>query len=131
MPTHHIQPDGIFAAPNYTHVVAVDSGRLVFISGQVSQDAAGNLVGGGDFAAQVRQVYENLKTCLAAGVTFRDVVKTNTYVVNYTPELRPVLTEVRASYMPAENPPASTLIGVQSLARPGFLIEIEAVAVIA
>ena len=65
----------------------------------------------------------------AAGATFDDVVKITTYVVDYTPEMRSVIGEVRGRYLPAENPPASTLVGVSALAGPEWLIEIEAIAV--
>jgi enamine deaminase RidA (YjgF/YER057c/UK114 family) len=59
------------------------------------------------------------------------VVKINVYVVDYKPEYRPLLNAARSRYVSQENPPASTLIGVQSLARKEFLVEIEAVAVAA
>ena len=81
--------------------------------------------------AQTVQAFENLKIALAAaGATFGDVVKYTTFVVNYSPEVRPMLGEVREMYVPMDHPPAHTLIGVQSLARDGMLIEIEATAVI-
>ena len=130
MPTQHINPQGVSTPAGYTHVVSAE-GRVLFISGQVALDATGNVVGDGDFAAQANQVFENLKTCLAAaGASFSNVVKLTTYIVNYSPELRPALTAARAGHLPADGPPASTLVGVQALARPEFLIEIEAVAVV-
>ena len=61
--------------------------------------------------------------------TFEDVVKTSTFVVNYQPEMFPVITAARQRHLPAE-PPSSTLLGVQALARPEFLIEIEAMVVL-
>jgi enamine deaminase RidA (YjgF/YER057c/UK114 family) len=88
-------------------------------------------VGTGDFRAQVIQVFENLKTALtAAGATFNDVVKMNTYVVNYQPADVAVIREVRKNYLSPTHPPASTLVGVQALVNPDYRIEIEAVAVI-
>jgi enamine deaminase RidA (YjgF/YER057c/UK114 family) len=87
-------------------------------------------VGKGDLKAQVARVYENLATCLkSAGVTFDDVVKMNTYVVNLKPEDLAIIREVRSTYLSKEHPPASTLIGVQALAGPDYLIEIEAIAI--
>ena len=88
--------------------------------------------GAGDLAKQTTQVMHNLgKALAAAGATFADVVKITTYVVGYTPEMRPVIAAARSPHFPAGKPPASTLVGVQALAAPGWLIEIEATAVIA
>lgn len=117
--------------PGYTHVVVVTAGKTIYISGQVPVNAKGETVGAGDFRAQVMQVFENLKTALtAAGASFNDVVKMNTYVVNYQPADVAVIREVRKNYLSATHPPASTLVGVQALVNPDFRIEIEAVAVI-
>ena len=126
----HIRPDGMANAPTYTHVVASRSERIVHISGQIAIDADGKVVGKGDLAAQTEQVMENLKTALtAAGATFDDVVKITTFIVDYVPEHRAVVGEVRGRYLSAENPPASTLVGISALAGPDWLIEIEATAV--
>ncbi|MFN7117171.1 MAG: RidA family protein [Saprospiraceae bacterium] len=117
--------------PGYTHVVVTDCARTIYISGQVPTNEKGEIVGKDDFAVQTRQVYENLKIALqAAGATFNDVVKMNTYIKNYTPDYLPTLRTIRADYLPKENPPASPLAGVQSLYHPDVLIEIEAIAVI-
>lgn len=118
--------------PGYTHVVVVNGpGKTIYISGQVPVNAAGEIVGKGDLKQQVTQVYENLQTALkAAGATFADVVKMNTYVVNYKPGDVAVIREVRSQYLVKENPPASTLAGVQALYHPDVMIEIEAIAVI-
>jgi enamine deaminase RidA (YjgF/YER057c/UK114 family) len=131
MPNRFIQPDGLSKAPTYTHVVATTGPTTIYISGQVALDAAGSVVGPGDLAAQTAKVMENLQTALAAaGATFDDVVKITTFVVDYQPEHRPIIGEVRGRYLPPAQPPASTLVGVQALALPEFLIEIEAVAVV-
>jgi enamine deaminase RidA (YjgF/YER057c/UK114 family) len=112
-------------------VVVVSPGRLVYISGQVSLNAKGELVGEGDLQAQAAQVYANLKTALAAvGASFNDVVKLNTYVVNLQSEHAAILREIRQTQIPQIPPPASTLVGVTGLARKEFMIEVEAVAVL-
>ena len=130
MPTQHVNPAGVGAPSNYTHVVASSGGSIVFISGQVGLDASGNLAGD-TLEAQGTQVFENLKTCLASvGATFQNVLKLTTFVVNYKPEDRAIIGGLRSKYLPSNNPPASTLVGVQALAVPGLLVEIEAVAAI-
>jgi len=128
MPTQHVNPAGVGAPSNYTHVVASSGGSIVFISGQIGMDAAGKLAGD-TLEAQGAQVFENLKTCLASvGATFENVLKLTTFVVNYKPEDRAIIGGLRAKSLPSTNPPASTLVGVQALAVPGLLVEIEAVA---
>ncbi len=115
----------------YSHVVSASGSRTVYVAGQISTDTNGNIVGAGDLRAQTTQVLENVKAALAAaGATFADVVKQNTYVVNLNAEALPIIREVRSIYFPAENPPASTLVGVTALAFPELLIEVEVVAVI-
>lgn len=124
-------PKGVSKATGYSHAVSASGKTTIYVSGQVSYDAEGTMVGVGDFEAQARQVFANLKAVLKdAGATFSDVVKMTTYIVNYTPELRPTLAAVRAEFLPAKNPPASTLVGVQALALDGLMIEIEAIAVV-
>jgi enamine deaminase RidA (YjgF/YER057c/UK114 family) len=126
-----INPEGLVRPGAYTPVVTVQGGRTLYISGQVPQDAGGNVVGKGDLLAQTEQVYRNLQSALAgAGAGFGDVVKLNVYVVNFLPEHRDLLQSVRARHVNRDNPPASTLIGVQALARADFLVEIEAIAVV-
>lgn len=131
MPKQFINPQKLSNPGTYTHVVIAEGKKTIYISGQVALDASGQVVGKGDLRAQTQQVFENLKTALAsAGATFADVVKMNTYIANYTPAMRPALVEVRSQYLPKENPPASTLVGVTALAREELLIEVEAVAVL-
>jgi enamine deaminase RidA (YjgF/YER057c/UK114 family) len=130
MPHEHINPSERGVPGGYTHVVIAHGGRTIYVAGQVATDPQGQLVGEGDLARQAEQVFHNLNLCLAAaGATFDDVVKLTTYVVNYKPEDRPAIVAARDKYWPAE-PPATTLVGVQALGRPGALIEVEATAVL-
>ena len=116
----------------YSHIAKVNKGTLVYVAGQVSADASGKLVGEGDLGAQAEQVFKNLKLALeAAGATMADVVKMNTYLVaEVSQDDLPKMRAVRERYMSKDKPPASTLVVVSRLARPGWLIEIEAVAAI-
>ncbi len=129
MRNYPVSPD-LSTPRGYSHVVAA-SGQMVFVAGQIALDKQGAIVGAGDLRAQTRQVLENVKAALAAaGATFADVVKLNTYVVGLNADALAAIREVRSQYLPAENPPASTLVGVTALAMDGLLIEIEAVAVL-
>ena len=114
----------------YSHIAKVNKGTLVYVAGQVSADASGKLVGEGDLGAQAEQVFKNLKLALeAAGATMADVVKMNTYLVaEVSQDDLPKMRAVRERYMSKEKPPASTLVVVSRLARPGWLVEIEAIA---
>ena len=126
-----INPERLVIPGVYTPAISVQGGTTIYVSGQVSQDAEGHLVGKGDLLAQTGQVYKNLALALTgAGATFADVVKLNVYVVGFQPQQRALLQSVREKYVSKENPPASTLVGVQALARADFLVEIEAVAVV-
>ena len=131
MPLERVTPQGLYRPSAYSQVVVATGRRLVFISGQVSMDAQGKLVAKDDFAGQARQAYANLRTALrSAGATPADVTKLTTYVVGYTPERRAILAEARAAIFRAGELPASTLVGVQALAEPGYLLEVEAIAVV-
>ena len=114
----------------YSHIAKVNKGTMIYLAGQVSSDASGKLVGEGDFAAQAEQVFKNLKLAVeAAGGTMADIVKMNIYLVAEVGQDEvPKLRAVRDRYVNKEKPPASTLVVVTRLARPGWLVEIEAVA---
>ena len=126
-------PTAMHKPVGYSHVAEVIRGKLVYVAGQVALDGEGNLVGKNDFAAQVRQVFQNLAAALhAAGATFRDVVKLNYYcadTLDIAIEL-PVLRAVRDGFVNTDAPPASTLVVVRRLVRPEWLIEVEAVAAV-
>jgi enamine deaminase RidA (YjgF/YER057c/UK114 family) len=130
MEIKHLNPDTLLAPRGYSHVVSVEgAGRLVFISGQVAVDKEGKIVGQGDLKVQMKKAAENLVAALAAvGARPADIVKMNTYVVNYTQNDYSAMREARAVLFPSGNPPASTLIGVKALAVEGLLVEIEAIA---
>ena len=121
-----INPDTLTKPPAYTQVVEVTGpGRVVYISGQLATGPDGNLVSR-DFRVQATQVFENLKAALAAvGASFRDVVKINSYLSDIV--YLPVLRQVRAGYLNADAPPASTTLGGSSFAREGALLEVEVI----
>lgn len=103
--------------------------NLVFSSGQVSVDADGDLVGEGDCGAQSEQCFRNVEAALnTAGATMNDVTKITAFIV--TPEDYPAYAAVRLQHFP-ENGPASSSVFIKGLVSPQYLIEIEAIAVIA
>jgi enamine deaminase RidA (YjgF/YER057c/UK114 family) len=112
--------------PVYSHVVMTDRPKLVFVSGQLSKDEHGNVVGKGDIRAQIRQVGVNLKLALAAaGATLDDVVRSNTYVTDY--ELYVKNADLRDEIL-GVTLPTSTTIEVKRLSHPDLLIEIDLIA---
>ncbi|WP_329494358.1 RidA family protein [Kitasatospora herbaricolor] len=126
--TYIAAPEGVAPGTGYTQVVT-GTGRLVAVSGQVALDERGQLVGAGDPAAQTRQVFENLRRCLAAaGATFDDVVKLTYFVtdIGHLPAIRPV----RDEFVDAGRLPASSAVQVAALFRPELLLEVEAFAVV-
>jgi len=129
---HFSNPAQLHKPTGYSHVAEIKAGTIIYISGQVALDASGNIVGQGDYRAQIEQVFRNLKTSLeSAGATFQNVVKLNYYIVD-TVESAEFFAyrEVRDRYLDTANPPAATVIVIRRLFRPEFLIEIEGVAVV-
>jgi enamine deaminase RidA (YjgF/YER057c/UK114 family) len=118
---------------SFSQIVVVSNGtsRTIYVSGQVAVDEGQNLVGAGDLSAQSMRAFQNLESALAAcGARTSDVVKLNIYVKGYQPADAIPVSEALRKYFPHKPLPASTWLGVQSLAREGFLIEVDAVAVV-
>jgi len=125
-----IDPEELPTPASYTQVIAATGSRLVFVAGQVADDAQGNLVGPGDLAAQARQAFANVGHALAAaGAGPEQVAKITIFVVHHRPEYLPDISEARIAVF-GDHKPADTLVGVETLAEPGYLIEIEAIAVV-
>jgi enamine deaminase RidA (YjgF/YER057c/UK114 family) len=115
--------------PSYSHVVTVTGpGKTIYVAGQLARDIDGNCVGKGDMRAQMEQTFKNLDACLtAAGATWADVVKTNTYVTDFDEFQK--CGDVRARHFGVATP-TSTTVQVSRLAGPDFMIEIEMIAAI-
>jgi enamine deaminase RidA (YjgF/YER057c/UK114 family) len=111
----------------YHHYIRVDNpATLIFLSGQLSRDADGNLVGPGDMAEQARQAIRNMSVVLkAAGGSLADIVS----IVVYTTDIRQ-FKEIVAARMEffKDSLPTSTIVEVSHLADPGLLIEFQATA---
>jgi enamine deaminase RidA (YjgF/YER057c/UK114 family) len=125
-----INPEGFTDPPFYHHVVRSESRYPVHIAGQVGIDSDSRAVPTGDFAAHVDQACRNLDLALkAAEVSQADAVKVTTFVVGYDHDTKwPVIKAAHQSFF-SGTIPAWTVVGVESLARPDLLIEIEATAV--
>ena len=117
----YIEPNEGFSQ---TVVVKTGNFKTLYISGQIGD--------GADLEAQTITTFQNLeKQRTNCNATFKDVVKMNTYIVNFNPEVDlPIFRKVRKQFLGNENYPASTLVGVESLGRKEWLIEIEAIAVV-
>lgn len=133
MTVTRINPEALYDAVRYgfSHASLQDGGKTLHLAGQVAWDKDHAVVGGSDLGLQTRQALANLREVLAAaGATPADIVRLRTYVVDHSPDkLGPVLSEVGAFF--GDNaPPPNTFIGVQALALPDFLVEIEATAAV-
>jgi enamine deaminase RidA (YjgF/YER057c/UK114 family) len=125
---HVAAPEGAPAGRGYSQVVT-GRGRLVVVSGQVAQNANGELVGPGDPAAQARQVFENIGRCLTeVGAGFGHVVKLTLFVLDVAD--LPALREARDAVIDTARPPASSAVQVSALFAPGYLLEVEALALV-
>jgi enamine deaminase RidA (YjgF/YER057c/UK114 family) len=114
----------------YTQVVVATGSKLVFVSGQEPEDINGNLVGRGDLAVQARQVYATLGRALAAaGAGPKQVARITIYVVNYERDKCLAIIEEARKSLFGDHKPADVVLGVASLS-PGYLIEVDAIAVI-
>lgn len=128
-----LNPNTLFDPRFFTHTVAVSGPlKLVYVSGQVSYDRDGIVIGKGDFRAQCEQVFKSLSHNLkAAGAEWRDVIKVNGYMVDLNPQDVSVYREVRFRYFDRKEMPASTLVGVNRLVHDDLLLEVEVVAAVA
>jgi enamine deaminase RidA (YjgF/YER057c/UK114 family) len=124
-----IAAKGVFDPPAYTQMIKVTGAEtILFISGQVAYDDKGGPGHPGDFAGQARATYAALKAQVeAGGGTLSNIVKLTTFLVDI--RHRNELATIREEFF-GKKSPASTLVGVTALAQPGWLIEVEAVAVI-
>ena len=125
---HYPPPAGLPPTVGYSHAVG-GTGRLVAISGQLARDENGELVGPNDPQAQAERVFANLALALAAaGAAFSDVIKLGIFVTDMA--MLPAVREVRNRYVDTARPPASTAVQVSALFGPGYMVEVEALAVV-
>jgi enamine deaminase RidA (YjgF/YER057c/UK114 family) len=124
----YVNPVGLAPTPGYSHAV-VRRGTQVHLTGQIALDENGKLVGPGDIAAQVEQVWANIRTlCEGLGATLGDIVKLTTYTTSRA-YLEAIGAERRRHFEPGAFP-ASTFLVISELASPDYLVEIEAIVVL-
>jgi enamine deaminase RidA (YjgF/YER057c/UK114 family) len=132
MPKVYLNPGSLFPSleHGFSQVVAASGGKTIYISGQTAWDIHKQVIGGRDLGQQARQALRNVQTAVeAAGGTLADIVALRIYIVNYRPDQSEAVAGALREFFPEERRPASTWIGVSTLAVPDFLIEIEATAV--
>lgn len=129
MPREAVQPKGVWdARPRFAQVMKI--GNTIHVSGQTPVDAHGKVVGKGNIEVQARQVFENIQKCLAAaGATFDHVVKINLYCTDMETHYQ-TMSKIRCEYL-SNQAVASTWVEVRRLVDPDWLLEVEAIAVLA
>jgi len=126
----YINPNGLFKNPAFSQAVATGKGKTIYIGGQDAVNEKGEIVGQGDLAKQTEQVMINLQTALTAcGAGFSNLVKLTIYIVQGQ-DLRQGFQASQKFLGDLKNPPAISGLFVSALARPGLLVEIEAIAFI-
>lgn len=128
-----VNPTGLFNSLEYgfSQAVVTRAGRTVHVAGQTAWDAKRRIVGKGNLRVQVRRSLANLALALeAAGASAEDVVRLRIYVVKMKQKDVSTVGEEMRRCFSAKMPPACTLLGVQALANPEFLVEVEATAVV-
>lgn len=132
MAKEYINPPSVFRSLDhgFSQAVLASGRRTLYVSGQTAWDAGKQLVGA-DLAAQAKQAFRNLRAVVeASGGTLEDVVSLRLYIVDYRPQEAAAVGQALREAFAGPAKPAATWIGVASLADPGFLIEIEATAVL-
>ena len=133
MSRQSLQPADLFSSTDfgYAQVVSAEGRKLIFCAGQTAWDKDIKLVGGDDLGLQMEKTLENVSSALAAaGAGLKDVCRLTIYIVDYNPGMLDTVAAVLNKFFDKNALPANTLLGIQALAVPEFLVEIEATAVI-
>ncbi len=129
-----VHPEHVNRVDVHHQVAETQGSRTIYLAGQVSWDTEGNLVGPGDIAAQAEKAYLNIAAALdAVGATVADLAKVTVYMVDLDETKAGQFLAGReraAATLGVEFQQPSTWIGVTSLAAPGYLVEVDAIAVL-
>lgn len=130
MSVERINPSDLPTPQTYTQVIVATGTRMVFVAGQVAEDAHGHLVGADDMAVQAQQAFDNVGHALRAADAWPEhVAKITIYVVG-EPDAHLQAIEAGRAALFGDHKPVDTLVGVAALAHPGCLIEVDAMAVV-
>ncbi|MBN9791750.1 RidA family protein [Pseudonocardia sp. TMWB2A] len=134
MPVKLVHPENVNRVEVHHQVAVAQGSRIIHLAGQVSWDTEGNLVGHDDVAAQAEKCFLNVAAALdAVDATMADLAKVTVYVVDLDEQKAGQIVEGRdraAAALGVELQQPSTWIGVTALAAPGYLVEVDAVAVL-
>jgi len=129
MRPQYLNPGTESGIPGFTSALRV--GSTVYISGQVSLDDHGAVVGAGDLRAQAVQVFANFAHALQiAGATPEEVTRLTVYVVNLKPGDFETIRQAAPEFFPERNPPAGVVVGIQALPKDGLLLAVDGTAVV-
>ncbi|MBZ6379179.1 enamine deaminase RidA [Pacificimonas flava] len=133
MTSKRINPASLYESVGYgfSHATVDTKGGTVHLSGQVAWDKDYAVVGGDNLGLQARQALKNLREVLeASGSGIEQLLRLRTYIVDHNPEKLGIVSKELADFYGDVVPAANTVVGVQALALPDFLVEIEATAVL-
>jgi enamine deaminase RidA (YjgF/YER057c/UK114 family) len=129
-PVRFVNPEPLSVPSGFAHAAVDVSNNIVYVSGQVAYDCRKEIVGQGCLATQTIQVLTNISLALeAAGSDLKHLTKLTYFVVGLDEEKVATIRNAREPFFSADRLPASTMVGVASLARPELLLEVEAYAV--
>src|SRR5258708_189702 len=114
----------------YTHVTRVKANEFMVIGGRLSGDAAGNVIGEGDFDVQTAQVFRNIETALnSAGASWASVVQFTTYLVHSQdiPKFMAFRLREFPKMFPDGKYPPNTLLMVDRLVKEAFVGEVQTI----
>lgn len=123
----HINPDALHTNPAFSQGTLAETGRTLYIGGQNGTDASGAIVAGG-IAEQTAQALRNVLTVLeAAKAGPEHVAKLNVYLAADA-DLNAAFGATADVW--GNHPTAITVLRLAGVARPGALIEIDAIALV-
>jgi enamine deaminase RidA (YjgF/YER057c/UK114 family) len=117
----------------YTHVTRVKASEFLFIAGMLSGDSADNVVGEGDFEAQIQQVFRNIEAALkSSGASWANIVQFTTYLVHSQdiPKFMQFRLREFPNMFPDGKYPPNTLLMIDRLVKESFLVEVQTIAAI-
>lgn len=124
-----IETQDVYKTKSFGFSQAIVVNGLLFASGQVGWDTSYQLTGKRQFEDQVKQCFINIdKIVSAGGSTINDIIFLRFYVKELDDSKRGLVGDYVRKYFTTDYKPATTLIGVETLARNDLMIEIEVIA---